>query len=149
MIQLMSCIAQGRLQILWLEIGKFAEDLIRGEPSGIEIEHITHADPNPSDAGFAAALGWVVGDAGLTHDNTLAAPACPLKPPTPSPLTTPPGSRAPAATEIPPRHRALTLVAFVAGTTWPQASVAEPLTQTHEGFGGGGGGGGALAFPVE
>jgi hypothetical protein len=113
--------------------------LIRGEPSGIEIEHITHADPHPSDAGFAAALGWVVGDAGLTHDNTLAAPACPLKPPTPSPLTTPPGSRAPAATEIPPRHRALTLVAFVAGTTWPQASVAEPLAQAHEGFGGGAG----------
>jgi hypothetical protein len=94
-------------------------------------------------------LGWVVGDAGLTHDNTLAAPACPLKPPTPSPLTTPPGSRAPAATEIPPRHRALTLVAFVAGTTWPQASVAEPLAQAHERFGGGGGGGGALAFPVK
>ena len=79
----MSCIAQGRLQILWLEIGKFAEDLIRGEPSGIEIEHITHADPHPSDAGFAAALGGVVGDAGLNHGNTLAAPAWPLKPPTP------------------------------------------------------------------
>ena len=124
----MGCIAQGRLQILWLEIGKFAEDLIRGEPSGIEIEHITHADPHPSDAGFSAALGGVVGDVGLTHDNTLAAPACPLKPPTPSPLTTPPGSRAPAATEIPPRHRALTLVAFVAGKP-----------QTQEGFGGGAG----------
>jgi hypothetical protein len=28
-------------------------------------------------------LGGVVGDAGLNHGNTLAAPACPLKPPTP------------------------------------------------------------------
>ena len=69
----MGCIAQGRLQILWLEIGKFAEDLIRREPSGIEIENITHADPHPSDAGFAAVLGGVVGDAGVSHRNTLAA----------------------------------------------------------------------------
>jgi hypothetical protein len=28
-------------------------------------------------------LGGVVGDAGLSHCSTLAAPACPLKPPTP------------------------------------------------------------------
>ena len=133
----MSCIAQCRLQILWLEIGKFAEDLIRGEPSGIEIEHITHADPHPSDAGFAAALGGVVGDAGLSHGNTLAAPECPLKPPTPSPAATPPGSPAPAATEIAPRHRPLTFVAVLAGTTWPQASEAEPLAVAYEGFGGG------------
>ena len=58
----MGCIAQGRLQILWFEIGKFAEDLIRGEPSGIKFEHITHTDPHPSDAGFAAALGGVSTD---------------------------------------------------------------------------------------
>ena len=37
------------------------------------------------------------------------------KPTTPSPVTTPPGSPAPAATEIPPRHRAFALVAFVGG----------------------------------
>jgi hypothetical protein len=30
-----------------------------------------------------------------------------------------------------------------------EASVAEPLAETYEGFGGGGGGCGALAFPVE
>jgi hypothetical protein len=32
MIQLVSCIAQGRIQILWLEIGKFAEGAL-GRPS--------------------------------------------------------------------------------------------------------------------
>lgn len=123
----MSCIAQCRLQILWLEIGKFAEDLIRGEPSGIEIEHITHADPHPPDAGFAAALGGVVGDAGLSHGNTLAAPECPLKPPTPSPAATPSGSAARAASESPmvDEQDPLTLVAFVTRKA-----------QAHEGFGG-------------
>jgi len=126
----MSCIAQCRLQILWLEIGKFAEDLIRGEPSGIEIEHITYADPHSSDAGFAAALGGVVGDAGLSHGNTLAAAECPHKPPTPSPAATPPGSPAPAASESPlvDEQDPLALVAFVAGK--PQA---------HERLGGGAG----------
>jgi len=94
----------------------------------------------------------------------------PLKPPTPSPVTTPPGSGAPAATETPPRHRPLALVALV--TRKPQtherfggaASAAILLAllayeQEHpratrlvvDGAlaGGGGGGGGALAFPVE
>jgi hypothetical protein len=51
-----------------------------------------------------------------------------LKPPTPSPAATPPGSPAPAATEIPPRHRLLAFVAFIGGK--PQA---------HERFGGGAG----------
>ena len=63
----------------------------------------------------------------------------PLKPPTQSPVTTPPGSPARAATEIPPRHRPLAFVAFVARTTWPQASVAEPLAKAHERFGEGAG----------
>jgi hypothetical protein len=43
-------------------------------------------------------------------------------------VTTPPGSPARTATEIPPRHRPLALVAFIGGK--PQA---------HEGFGGGAG----------
>jgi hypothetical protein len=60
----MSGIAQGRLQIFRLKIRKLAEDLIRCEASGIEIKHIADADPHPSDAGLAAALGRVVGDAG-------------------------------------------------------------------------------------
>jgi hypothetical protein len=38
-----------------------------------------------------------------------------------------------------PRHRPLPFVGFVVRTTWPQVSVAEPLTETHEGFAGGGG----------
>ena len=63
----------------------------------------------------------------------------PLKPPTPSPVTTPPGSAAPAATEIPPRHLPLAFVVFIAGTTWPQASGAEPLAEANERFGGGAG----------
>ena len=37
-----------------------------------------------------------------------------------------------------PRHRPLAFVGFVVRTTWPQVSVAEPLTETHEGFAGGG-----------
>ena len=52
---------------------------------------------------------------------------------------TPAGSPAPAAPEIPPRHGPLALVAFLAGTTWPQASLAEPLAEAHERFGGGAG----------
>jgi hypothetical protein len=73
MVQLTSGIAEGRLQIFRLKIRKLAEDLIGCEASGIEIEHIADADPHPSNAGFAAALGRVVGDAGSNHGNTLAA----------------------------------------------------------------------------
>jgi hypothetical protein len=68
MVQLTSGIAESRLQIFRLKIRKLAEDLIGCEASGIEIEHIAHAD-----AGFAAPLGRVVGDAGFSHGNTLAA----------------------------------------------------------------------------
>ena len=50
-------------------------------------------------------------------------------------VTTPPGSPAPAATEIPLRHRPLAFVAFVGGK--PQA---------HEGFGGGAGA--AISFAL-
>jgi len=62
--------------------------------------------------------------------------------------TTPPGSPAPAASGSPlvDEQDPLTLVAFVGGTTWPQASVAEPLAQTHEQFGGGAGA--AVLFAV-
>ena len=42
-------------------------------------------------------------------------------------------SPAPNATEAPPRYQPLAFVAFVARTTWPQASVAEPLAEAHEG----------------
>jgi hypothetical protein len=69
-------------------------------------------------------------DAGSQTANAAAKPNNSL-------AATPPGSPAPAATEIPPRHRPFTFVAFIAGTTWPQASVAEPLAEAHEGFGGG------------
>ena len=85
MIQLMSGIAESRLQILQLKIRKLAEDLIGCEASGIEIKHIADADPHPSDAGLAATLDRVVGDAGFSHGNTLAAAACPLQ--TANPIT--------------------------------------------------------------
>ena len=69
----MSGIAESRLQILQLKIRKLAEDLIGCEASGIEVKHIADADPHPSDAGLAATLGRVVGDAGFSHGNTLGA----------------------------------------------------------------------------
>jgi hypothetical protein len=53
-------------------------------------------------------------------------PSPPLKPPTPSPVTTPPGSPAPAATEIPLRHRPLAFVAFVGGKPLTARRFGEP-----------------------
>ena len=57
-VQLAGGVAEGRLEIFRLKIRKLGEDLIGGDPSGIKIEHIAHADPHASDAGLAAALGW-------------------------------------------------------------------------------------------
>jgi hypothetical protein len=75
MIQLMSGIAKSRLQIFRLKIRKLASDLIGCEASGIEIKHIAHANPHPSNTGFAAALGRFVGDPEFSHGITLAAAA--------------------------------------------------------------------------
>jgi hypothetical protein len=86
-IQLACGVAEGRLQIVRLKIRHLGKDLIGGQPSGIKVEHIAYWDPHASDAGLAAALGWVVGDAGIIHGFKLAASAT-LKPPTPSPAAT-------------------------------------------------------------
>ena len=63
MIQFAGVIGESSLQIFGLKIRKLGKDLIGAEAVRVKVEHIAHADPHSSDAGLAAALCRVVGDA--------------------------------------------------------------------------------------
>jgi hypothetical protein len=63
MINLPRCIAQGGLQVLRFQIGEIGQDLLAALPSGKERKDVLHTDPHTADAGPAATLIGVVGDA--------------------------------------------------------------------------------------
>jgi len=63
MVNLPRCIAQGGLQVLRFQIGEIGQDLLAALASGKERRDVLHTDPHTSDAGPAATLVGVVGDA--------------------------------------------------------------------------------------
>ena len=56
---------QGRLQVGGFEVGHLGQNLLGGEAGGEELEHVGHADAHAANAGPAAALARVGGDAML------------------------------------------------------------------------------------
>jgi hypothetical protein len=63
MVNLPRCITQGAPQVLRFQIGEIGQDLLAALASGKERKDVLHTDPHTSDAGPAATLIWVVGDA--------------------------------------------------------------------------------------
>jgi alkylation response protein AidB-like acyl-CoA dehydrogenase len=63
MVNLPRCITQGAPQVLRFQIGVIGQDLLAALPSGKERKDVLHTDPHTADAGPAATLIWVVGDA--------------------------------------------------------------------------------------
>ncbi len=55
---------QGGLQVGGFEVGHFGQNLLGVEAGGEELEYIYHADAHAENAGPAAALARVGGDAG-------------------------------------------------------------------------------------
>ena len=74
MINLPRCVAQCGLQVLRFQIGEIGQDLLAALPSGKERKDVLHTDPHTADAGPAATLIWVVGDA-AAHGSRLSASA--------------------------------------------------------------------------
>lgn len=63
MFKLPHCIAQGAPRVLRFQIGEIGQDLLAALPSGKERKDVLHTNPHAADAGPAATLIWVVGDA--------------------------------------------------------------------------------------
>ena len=63
MVNLPRCITQGAPQVLRFQIGVIGQDLLAALPSGKERKDVLHTDPHTADAGPAATLIGVVGDA--------------------------------------------------------------------------------------
>jgi hypothetical protein len=61
------------LEVVCLKIREIGQDLSAGQSCGIEVKYVAHADPHPTDAGFAAALFRVVSDP-RAHEIRLGAP---------------------------------------------------------------------------
>ena len=74
MVNLPRCVAQGGLQVLRFQIGEIGQDLLAALPSGKECKGVLHTDPHAADAGPAATLVGVVGDA-AAHGSKLSASA--------------------------------------------------------------------------
>ena len=74
MVNLPRCIGQGGLQVFRFQIREVREDLLAALASGIELKDVLHTDPHAADAGPAAALIRVVGDA-AAHGASLSASA--------------------------------------------------------------------------
>jgi hypothetical protein len=66
MVNLPGCIGQGGLQVFRFQIREVREDLLAALASGKELKDVLHTDPHAADAGPAAALIRVVGDAGCS-----------------------------------------------------------------------------------
>ena len=54
---------QGGLQVGGFEVGHLGQNLLGGEASGEELEHVGHADAHAANARPAATLARVSGDA--------------------------------------------------------------------------------------
>ena len=57
-------VLQGGLQVGGFEVGHLGQNLLGGEAGGEELQHVGHADAHAANAGPAAALARVGGDAG-------------------------------------------------------------------------------------
>ena len=56
-------VLQGRLQVQGFQVGHLGQNLLGGEAGGEKLEHVGHADAHAANAGPAATLARVGGDA--------------------------------------------------------------------------------------
>ena len=59
----LSGVLQGRLQVGGFEVGHLGQHLLGAEAGGEELKHVGHADAHAANAGPAAALARIGGDA--------------------------------------------------------------------------------------